>query len=177
MSLFFSILWASRHFSALSTWTFLINLQKVAKNGIYLTPYICSERISDRQPFMNNKIFLKKALIEVDRSFGTFCVQIGQVFKSRWDFIPSKNFEINLIFLKKQRFYRFQRFFKESLWLQKLTNLDAKGAKRSVKMWSTNLYQSFFKKILLLMNGRRSKLRSVHAYGVSYSLQIYSLLI
>ena len=71
-------------------------------------------------------------------SFGTFWVQIGQLFEVQWDFKLWEEFEIDVIFLWKQRFDRFQTFFKDSLWLQKLTNLDAKGAKRSVKMWATN---------------------------------------
>ena len=33
---------------------------------------------------------------------------------------------------------------------------------------ATIFYKKFFKNILLLMNGRRSKIRSVHTYGVSY---------
>ena len=35
-------------------------VQKVAKKGIYLTPYIFTEQIFDNRPFMYNKIFLKK---------------------------------------------------------------------------------------------------------------------
>ena len=52
------------------------------------------------------------------------------------------------------------------LCLEILTNLDVKGVKRSVKMWGTNFYKSFFKNILLFMNGRLSKIRSVHTYDV-----------
>ena len=53
------------------------------------------------------------------------------------------------------------------LCFQKLANLDTKCAKRSVKMWAINFYKSFSKKILLLMNGRWSKIRSLNSYGVS----------
>ena len=77
-----------------------------------------------------------------------------------------KNSKFDVIFLQKQRFYRFQTFFKDSMCLQKLTNLDAKDAKISVKMWATNFYRSFFKNVLLYMNGRLSKISSVHTYGV-----------
>ena len=31
-----------------------------AKKWIYLTPYLCTERIFDSRPFMYNKMFLKK---------------------------------------------------------------------------------------------------------------------
>ena len=44
--------------------------------------------------------------------------------------------------------------------------MDTKGAKRSVKMWITNFHKSFFKNILLYMNGRLSKTRSVHKYVI-----------
>ena len=56
-----------------------------------------------------------------------------------------------------QQFDHFQTFFKDSLCLQKLTNFDAKGVKRSVKMGATNFYKIFFKNILLYMNGRGQK--------------------
>ena len=62
----------------------------------------------------------------------------------------------------------FFRMFKVSLRLEWLTDLDAKGAKRSVKMWATNFYKSLFKNILLYMNCRLSKIRSVHTYEVRY---------
>ena len=42
--------------------------------------------------------------------------------------------------------------------------MDAKGAKRSIKMWSTNFNKSFFKNIWLYMNSRLSKIRSVYSY-------------
>ena len=109
------------------------------------------------------KIHMKKLLLGAFNIY-TFCVQIGQLFEAEWDFKLSEEFEIDVIFLWKQPFYRFQAFFKDSLCLQKLTNLDAKGAKRSVKMWTANFYQNFFKNTLLYMNGRPSKLRSVHTY-------------
>ena len=88
---------------------------------------------------------LKKTLISVGSShlyasFDTFCVQISQLFEAQWDFQLSEEFKIDVIFLRKQWFYRFQTIFKDSLCLQKLTNLDSKGAKRSVKMWATNFY-------------------------------------
>ena len=94
-------------------------------------------------------------------SFGTFCVQIGQLFEAQADF---KLLEEIKIFLRKQWFCRFQTFFKDSLCLQKLADLDAKDAKRSVKIWATKFYRIFFKNILLQMNGRLSIFRSVHTY-------------
>ena len=56
-----------------------------------------------------------------------------------------KKFEIDVIFHRKQRFYRFQTFFKDSLCLKWLTNLGEKGAKQREKMWATNFLKSFSK--------------------------------
>ena len=124
------------------------NLQKLATIRIYFTPYvyfICTEGFFDSRPFMYNSIFLKKTLVEVCiphlyASFGTFCVQIGQLFKTQCDFKLSEEFEIDLIFLRKQQFYHFHTSFTDSLCLELLTNLDAKDTKRSVKMSATNFY-------------------------------------
>ena len=64
----------------------------------------------------------EKTLLEVGSShlyasFGTFCVQIDQLFETQWDFKLSEEFEIDVIFLRKQRFYSFLTFFKISLCL------------------------------------------------------------
>ena len=40
--------------------------------------------------------------------------------------------------------------------------MDAKGAKRSIKKWTTNFSKRVFKNILLYMNGQPSKIGSVH---------------
>ena len=50
---------------------------------------------------------------------------------------------------------------------RQIAAIEAKCAKRSVKMWTTNFYKSFFENILLYMNGRLSKIRSVHTYVMS----------
>ena len=51
--------------------------------------------------------------------------------------------------------------------IMKVTNFDAKGAKRSVEMLlTTNIYKSFFKNILLRMNDWLSKIRSLHTYVI-----------
>ena len=60
----------------------------------------------------------------------------------------------------------FFRMFKDSLYREELTNLTVKGAKRCVKMWTTNFYKIFFKNILLYMIGRLSKIRSLHTYAM-----------
>ena len=59
--------------------------------------------------------------------------------------------------------FEFFRKFKDPLFLEKLINLDAKGAKRSVKMWAINFYMSFYENSLLYINdGQLSKFCSVH---------------
>ena len=50
-----------------------------------------------------------------------------------------------------------RRFRNSSEFLK--TNLDAKGAKKSVKMWTTNFYKSCFLNSLLYMNGQLSKIQ------------------
>ena len=75
-----------------------------------------------------------------------------------------KNCEIADIFLQWQRFLDFQTYFKDLLCLELLTNLGAKSAKRSAKMWTIRFYKSFFKNILLYIRSRLSKIRSVHTY-------------
>ena len=62
----------------------------------------------------------------------------------------SDEFVIDAIFLRKQRLYRFQTFFKDSLSLEKLTYLDVKDAKRSVNIWGTIFYKIFFRKYLVV---------------------------
>ena len=63
----------------------------LAKTWSYLTSHVCTEIIFDSRPFMYNKILLKKTLREVGSShlyasFGTFWVQIGQLFEAQWVF-------------------------------------------------------------------------------------------
>ena len=115
-----------------------------------------------------------KTLIEVCSphlyaSFGTFCVQIGQLFEAQWVFKVFWKSTISCLRRKMSSISEFFRMFKDSLWREWLTNLDAKGAKRSVKMWTTNFYKSFSKNILLYMSSRLSKIRSVHTYYVCYA--------
>ena len=105
---------------------------------------------------VQQNIFIKTLIefvsLHIYASFGTFCVQIGQFFEAQWDFKLSEEFDIEIIFLRKKRCYRFQTFFKGWLCLEKLTNLNAKGAKRSVKMWATNFYKSFFQKYFFVVS-------------------------
>ena len=122
----------------------------------------------DSRPFMLNKIFLKRLSWKLVAHIFTLLLA---PFASR--FVDSryseslnirKNSEFDDIFLQKRRFADFQIFFKDSLCLEWLTNLDAKGAKRSVKMWTTNFHKSYNKNILLYTNVGLSKIRSVHTY-------------
>ena len=47
-----------------------------------------------------------------------------------------------------------------------MDNFESKGAKRSVNFRATNLGKGFFKNILLNVNRRPPKIRSLHTYGV-----------
>ena len=88
------------------------------------------------------KTLIKVGSSHLHASFGSFWVQIGQIVEALWYFKLSEEFEICVIFLRKHQFYHFQTFFKVLLCLQKITYLDVKGAKRTVKMWGTNFYSS-----------------------------------
>ena len=78
------------------------------------------------------------------------------------DFKLSEEFETDDTFLQKQRFDYFQIIFKDSLCLEKLTNLDANGKRCELP----NSIGLFYNNILLYMNGRLSKIPSVHTNGV-----------
>ena len=60
----------------------------------------------------------------------------------------------------------FSRIFKESVQLEQLTNLDAKGIKRSVNDWARHPCKVFFKNISFKVNSRSLKNNSLHTYGV-----------
>ena len=68
---------------------------------------------------------------------------------SLWTFARSPN---RRHFLSKTAICRCSSILKGSRCLRKLTNLDAKGANRSVKMWATFVYKSFYKNTLLFTN-------------------------
>ena len=115
-------------------------IQCLAKTWIYLTPYVLNEFLTADRSFSTKyfwKISYRIGSSHLYASFGTFCVKIGQLFEAQWDLKLSKEFEIDVIFLRKHRFYRFRTFFKDSLCLEKLKHLYSNCAKRSVKMWAT----------------------------------------
>ena len=111
---------------------------KINRPGII---YVCTDPFFDSQSFMHNKTFLKK-------SYRSLNIR--------------KNSEIDDIFLRRHLVVDFQTYFKDSLCLEYLTNFGVKGAKRSIKMCTTNLYNSFLKNILLYMNNWLLKVCSVH---------------
>ena len=124
-----------------------------------------------------------KILIEVGNShlyasFDIFYVQIGQCFESKWVFEKFLKTVKSLFLRENEVDFEFFWKFKISMWLEWLTNLNVKGAKRSVKMWAINFYMSFFKNTLLCINGRRSKNGSVYTESrkkrnLSYSIRMY----
>ena len=81
------------------------------------------ERIFDIQPLMYIKIFFEKNLIEVGSShlytsFGTFCVQIGQLFEAEWVFENCRK-TVKSLFLKENDVdFKFFQKFKVSLRLE-----------------------------------------------------------
>ena len=119
--------------------TFCISLKKVPNEAILVNNLLWKIQASQnmnlpesmhmywtdfRQPTVHfQQIIFEITFIEVGSShlyasFGTFWVQIGQLVEAQWDFKLSEEFEIDVIFLRKQRFYRFHTFFKDSLCLE-----------------------------------------------------------
>ena len=90
-------------------------------------------------------------------SFDTLCVQNGKFFEAQWIFEKCLKTVKSLFSKENDVHFEFFRKFRASL-----TNLDAKGAKRSVKIWVTNFCKSLKNRnILMCMNGRLLKIRSV----------------
>ena len=92
---------------------------------------------------MYNKILLK-TLIKVDSSrlnasFGTFYVEIGQLFVAQWDFKISDEFEIDVIFLQKQRFDRFSNIFQRLTVTPKIDQFGRKSCQKKRKDMSYQL--------------------------------------
>ena len=104
------------------SWHYVYNTIQNKTSGVY-HKYVMNEFLIAHRS-CTTKYFWKN-LYRSYASFGTFCFQIGQLFETQRDSKLSEEFEIDVIF---QWFYRFQTFFKESLCLEKLINLDAKFA-------------------------------------------------
>ena len=86
--------------------------------------------------FMCNKSFEKNVIedgsLHIYFHFGTFCVQIGWLFKSQWAFKECLNIDKSLFSKKNVAALIFLLVFKDSLLLKTLSYLDANGVKRSV---------------------------------------------
>ena len=112
-------------------------IEKVAKKGIELTPYVCTERIFDRRLFMNNRIFLKRLLWKLVLHILTLVLHL---LHQDWSFFGGTSFgkmlENGKIVFFKENYVDFKIWwkFRVSMWLEWLTNLNAKGAKRRVKI-------------------------------------------
>ena len=83
------------------------------------------------------QIYFEKTLIKAGSShlyasFGTFCVQIGQLFEVQWVFEKYMKAVKSLISKENDVDLEFYRKFKVSLRLDWLTNLDSKEAKEDV---------------------------------------------
>jgi len=90
-------------------------------------------------------------------SFGTFCVQIGQFFKAQWVFEACFRKSTNCCYRRKM-----SPMFKDSLC----------SDSNNRPIWKQNMPKEaqrcrvFFKNILIYMNGRLSKDRSLHTHVI-----------
>ena len=92
------------------------------------------------QQNMFYRTLIKVCSLHLYISLGTFLVNSSrhsESLKYAWK-------STNRCYLRKMSsISEFFRMFNDSLCLEWLTNLDAKGAKRSVKIWTKNYYKSF----------------------------------
>ena len=104
--------------------------------------------------FMYNNIFLKKTFSpNLYASFGTFCVQISQLFEAEWVFKLSKEFEIDDIFLRKQKFLDVQASIIQRLTVPRI--IDQLGRKRCQKKRKDGCYillWEVFQKVYVVHN-------------------------
>ena len=82
-------------------------MQKSKKGNLFThcRPNVLNGCLTANHSFTQS--IFQKTLIGVDSShlygsFGTFCIQIGQLFESQWEFKLSEEIKIDLIFLQKQ---------------------------------------------------------------------------
>ena len=80
-------------------------IHRFNKKNVWGITYVCTERIFDSGPFMYSKIFLKTPLEVASSHLFPYSRHRSETFKL------SEEFEIDDIFLWKQRFDRFQTFF------------------------------------------------------------------
>ena len=139
----------------------------LTKTWIYLTPYLCTERIFDNQPFMYIKVFLKKLLWKLVALIFTlllasFASKLAKIWRHSavglWKF-----FENGKIAVFEGECRRF-RIIPKVLRLTVPRIIDQCGRKRCQKKRKDESYQllkEFFSNVLLYMNGRLSNIRSV----------------
>ena len=104
-------------------YSLISKLHCLAKTWIYLTPYVCNERIFDSWPFMYNKTFLKKILYKLVAHIFTlhltpFASKLVNYSRLSESLNNRKNSKIDDIFLRWERFVDFQTYFKDSLRLE-----------------------------------------------------------
>ena len=93
-------------------------------------------------------------------SFGTFCVEIGQLCETQWVFEACLKINKSLSWKENSSDHLKTHCAANNgpIWTQKVP-------KRSVKMSTTSFYKSFFKKYVgIHEQSAVSKIRSVHTY-------------
>ena len=143
-------------------------IQIQTKLNIQSTSYAGNARIFSGLAFTQNKIFLTKAYLMKTRSDCnnvSFASKLVNNSIHRESMNNRENSKIARIFLRKRRNVDFHSVFKDSLWLESLTNLDVKGAKRMLLNWLQVSARFFFKNVIFYVNARLSKIRSLHKYS------------
>ena len=116
--------WTFQHMKNIQNLTEKLKIERILQIHLFWVKYnnVQNKPSGVKHTYVQQNIFentlIKVCCAHLYASFGTFCVQIGQLFEVQWDFKLSEEFEIDVIFLIKQRFYRFHAFFRDSLCLE-----------------------------------------------------------
>ena len=136
--------------------------QCLAKTWIFLTPYVCTERIFDSRPFASNKIFLKKVSLKLVAHIFTLLLALGgQLYES-----------LKNVWKRSNRCFRRKMSpisnFPESLKSHYASNDWPIWTQKVICEVPTAIIVFFKKSLLYLIGriGRLSKIRLFHTYGV-----------
>ena len=115
-------------------WIILFH-QSTLSNKNKLAPNVCNEQKFDDLQFALNKIFLNKKIIRLlnNASFGIpFASQLVNYSSRNWSLKAQSKVLFWRLWGKIYAKQGISRIFKDSLWLEQLTDLDTKGTKWSI---------------------------------------------
>ena len=113
------------------------------------------------------KYIFGKTLIEVFipnlyASFGPYCVQIGQVFTTQWDLKHSEELRNRPQFPSTTAICQFSNILQRLTVPPIIERFGCERCQKKHKGWGYQLLWGFFKNILMYINWRQSKIRSLY---------------